>query len=186
MPDTAIGLWNSNVVSVLLGDGRCGFKSAPGSPFQAGAAPWSVAVGDIDNDGIPDLVLIPYGPQVHDASKIAATVLLGDGRGGFHPMSGSPFALPGCTNPRRVAVGSIYGNYLRDFTVTCMNSTTFLLFSGQKDGKLRVSSLDLPAEASRKPSGQGILLADLLRRNRDDIVISNGSAGTLTVLMSKE
>src|SRR5271170_6766639 len=75
MPDTDIGHWNANTVSVLLGDGRCGFRSAPDSPFPAGAVPWSVAVGDINNDGIPDLVLIPYGPQVHDASKVAATVL---------------------------------------------------------------------------------------------------------------
>jgi hypothetical protein len=185
MPDTAIGQWNSNTASVLLGDGKCGFNPAPGSPVPAGAVPWSVAVGDMDNDGIPDLVLIPYGPQVHDAHKIAATVLLGDGRGGFHPMPGSPFALPGCANPRRVAVGSIYGNQLHDFAVTCMNSATILLFSGQKDGKLRVSSLAVPAGASGKPVGQGVLLADLLRRNRDDIVISNGSAGTLTVFMSK-
>ena len=185
MPDTAIGQWNSNIASILLGDGRCGFNPAPGSPVQAGAVPWSVAVGDINNDGIADLVLIPYGPKVHDRRKIAVTVLLGDGRGGFHPVSGSPFALPGCANPRRVAAGSIYGNRSHDFAVTCTNSTTVLLFSSQKDGKLRLSSLDVSAGASGRPSERGILLADLLRRNRDDIVISNGSAGTLTVLMSK-
>jgi hypothetical protein len=185
MPDTAIGQWNANTVSVLLGDGRCGFHPAPGSPFPAGDVPWGVAVGDINSDGIPDLVLIPYGPQVHDAGKIAATVLLGDGRGGFHPMPGSPFALPGCANPRRVAAGSIYGNQLHDFAVTCTNSTMILLFSGQRDGKLRLSSLYVSAGTTGRPSERGILLADLLRRNRDDIVISNGSAGTVTVLMSK-
>ena len=50
-------------------------------------------MGDINDDRIPDLVLIPYGPQVDDATKAAASVLLGDGRGRFLPMTGSPFAL---------------------------------------------------------------------------------------------
>jgi FG-GAP-like repeat len=185
MPDTDIGHWNTNTVSVLLGDGRCGFRPAPGSPFPAGSVPWSVAVGDINNDGIPDLVLIPYGPQVHDAGKVAVTVLLGDSRGSFRPMPGSPFALPGCGNPRSLSIGSVYGNMLRDFAVTCMNSTTVLLFSGLKGGGLHLSSFDAPAGALGSPAERGILLADLLGRGRDDIIISNGSAGTITLLISK-
>jgi hypothetical protein len=186
MPDTDIGHWNANTVSVLLGDGKCGFKPAPGSPFPAGAVPWSVAVGDINNDGIEDLVMTPYGAQVHDSGKVAATVLLGDGRGRFRPMPGSPFALPGCANPRRVAVGSVYGNQLHDFAVTCTNSSTVLLFTGQKEGGLHLSSIDASSGASSSPAGRGVLLADLLGRGRDDIILSNGSAGTITLLLSRE
>jgi FG-GAP-like repeat len=185
MPDTAIGQWNSNKVSVLLGDGRCGFNPAPRSPFQGGAVPWSVAVGDMNNDGIVDLVLTPYGPQVHDASKVAATVLLGDGQGGFHPMIGSPFALPGCASPRRVAVGSVSSDKLPAFAVTCMDNATILLFGGGKNGQLHLSSLNVTAGTSGRPTERGILLADLLGHGTDDIVISNGSAGTLTLLLPK-
>jgi hypothetical protein len=139
----------------------------------------------MNNDGSSDLVLIPYAAQFHDAGKVAATVLLGDGRGGFRPMPGSPFALPGCANPRRIAVGSVYGHTLHDFAVTCMNSSTVLLFIGQKGGGLHLSSLDVPAGASGRPSERGILLADLLGRGRDDILVSNGSAGTITLLLSR-
>jgi hypothetical protein len=185
IPDTDIGHWNADTVSVLLGDGRCGFSPAPGSPFAAGAVPWSVAVGDINNDGIPDIVLTPYGREVYDARRIVATVLLGDGRGGFHPMPGSPFALPGCANPRSVAVGSVYRNELHDFAVTCMNSSTILLYAGQKDGGFHLSTFDVPSGASGSPAERGILLADLLGRGRDDIIVSNGSAGTITLLLSK-
>ena len=100
-------------------------------------------------------------------------------------MPSSPFALPGWANPRRVAVGSVDGNKLHDFAVTCMNSSTILLFVGQKGGGLHLSSFDVPAGASGSPAERGILLADLLGRNRDDIVISNGSAGTITLLLPK-
>ena len=185
MPDTDIGHWNANSVSVLLGDGRCGFWPAHGSPFAAGAVPWSVAVGDINNDGVPDIVLIPYAPEVHDAGKVGATVLLGDGRGGFRPMAGSPFALPGCAYPRSVAVGSVFGNKLHDFAVTCTNSSTVLLFAGQRGGGLHLSSLDVGASVSGSPKERGILLADLLKRGRDDAIVSDRSAGTITLLIFK-
>jgi hypothetical protein len=185
MPDTAIGQWNANTVSVLLGDGRCGFKASPGSPFPAGAVPWNVAIGDINHDGIPDLVLAPYGPRVNDAKRIAVTVLLGDGRGGFRPMPASPFALPGCASPRCVAVGDVHGNGLHDFAVTCMNSTTVLLFSGQNGGGLPVSSLDVAAGKPGSVAERGVVFADIMGRGRDDIIVSNGYAGTITLLLSK-
>ena len=188
MPDTAIGRWNVNKVSVLLGDGKCGFHAAPGSPFPAGAVPWSVAVGDLNNDGIPDMVLTPYGPEVHDAGQIAATILLGDGNGAFHPMSGSPFALPGCTSPSRVAIGSTSGNSLRDFAITCDSSASVLLFLHQQKGGFRLFTLNVASSlngAGPKPSERGILFADLLGDGRDDLIISNSSAGTITLLLHK-
>ena len=185
MPDTAIGQWDSNAVTVLLGDGKCGFQAAHGSPFDGGAVPWSVAVGDFDSDGIPDLLIVPYGPQVKDPQKIAASVLLGDGHGGFHAMPGSPFALPGCGNPRRIALGSVMGNSTHDFVVTCMNTDTLLLFHSEDGKSPELSSLDAPSGARSAPEGRGALFADLLARGRDDIIISNEVAGTITLLLSK-
>jgi hypothetical protein len=185
MPDTAIGKWNSNSVTVLLGDGKCGFKAAPGSPFPGGAVPWSVAIGDVNNDKHPDVLLVPYGPHVDHPRQIAATVLLGDGQGGFHPMPGSPFALPGCSNPRRIAVGSVSGDGTHDFAVTCMNSATVLWFHIPKSGGPQTTSLDVSADTQSAPAGRGILMADLLDRGRDDIIVSNGPANTITLLISK-
>jgi hypothetical protein len=185
MPDTAIGLWNANTVSVLLGNGHCGFTPAPGSPFPAGSVPWSVAIADIDNDGKADIVLTPYGQQVASPDKIAATVLLGNGRGGFSPMPGSPLPLTGCISPRRVAIGSIHGDKRHDIAVTCMNTTTVLLFAGQKQGGLKLTPLNVPWGPSATSPGRAVLFADLLGRGRDDIIVTNGSAGTITLLLSK-
>jgi FG-GAP-like repeat len=42
-------------VTVLLGDGRGGLSPASGSPFTTGRGTWSIAVGDVDGDGRPDI-----------------------------------------------------------------------------------------------------------------------------------
>ena len=183
MPDTAIGHWDSEQVSVLLGDGHCGFHTAPGSPFPAGAVPWSIAVGDLNRDSIPDLVVVPYGPQVRDSRAIAATVLLGDGHGGFHAMGDSPLPLPGCSSPRRVAIGDVTGSALRDFVVTCMGSDAVLLFTAGADRSYRTIPLTVPTgKQTQVAPERGVALADLTGKGRNAIIVSNGTAGTITIL----
>src|ERR1035438_28962 len=72
---------NNNTVSVFLGDGRGGFTNSPGSPFFVAGFPYSIAAGDFNGDGNPDLV-------VASSQSGTVTVLLGDGSGGF--TVGSP------------------------------------------------------------------------------------------------
>jgi len=71
----------SRALTLLLADGRGGFRPSQ-LPLRTGE-PWSVAIGDVNGDGQPD-ILVTH----HEMS--ALTVLLGDGRGGFTETSGSP------------------------------------------------------------------------------------------------
>jgi hypothetical protein len=181
MPDTAIGHWNSSQLSVLLGDGKCGFHAAPGSPFPAGAVPWSAAIGDLNADGNPDLVVAPYGPQVHDPKSISVSVLLGDGKGGFLPMHNSPFPLPSCASPGRVAIGDT-----QDFVVSCMNTGSILLFRSDKHGGFHSTPIDIPTGTQgRIPSERSVAFADLTGKGERDIVVTNGDLGTITLLLAK-
>jgi hypothetical protein len=186
MPDTAIGEWNSNKVSVLLGDGKCGFKAAPGSPFTAGDVPWSLAVGDLNKDGNPDFVILPYGTQVRDPHHIAATVLLGDGKGGFVQMSGSPFALPDCASPRRAAIGELGKSRTQSFVVTCTGINNILLFRGDNKGHLQSIPIVLAEDSPAAPSlERNVTFAHLTNHSTGDIIITNGAAGTITLLLSR-
>jgi hypothetical protein len=64
IPDLAIADSGANNVTVLLGDGTGGFKPGPGSPYTVGGIPVSVAVGDFNSDGLPDLVVANSGGTI--------------------------------------------------------------------------------------------------------------------------
>lgn len=175
---------DQNAVSILLGDGKGGLQNAPGSPFPAGVFPWAAAIDDINKDGNLDLVVIPYDRDITDPKQLGVTVLLGDGKGGFTPMRGSPFSLAGCRGPDRVATGDVNGDGLRDIVVSCAQNNKVMLFLGAKDGSFQTSSVAVETGWS------GLAVGDLNGDGKDDIVVSNNSeqkshSGTVTILLSK-
>jgi hypothetical protein len=84
--DLATSNNSGNSVSVLLGDGRGGFRPAAGSPFPAGRAPYPLVVADFNGDGRP-------GVATPDVNGHTVTLLFGDGRGGLAPAPGSPYRV---------------------------------------------------------------------------------------------
>src|SRR5260370_24416783 len=75
--------------------------------FAAGTNPHSVAVGDFNRDGLPDLAVANFNS--HDVS-----LLLGNGDGSFQ----APRNFPAPTSPWSVAVGDFNGDGILVFAVT--------------------------------------------------------------------
>src|SRR5512146_2504291 len=100
-----------NGVSILEGDGRGGFRQS-GSPHAITPPPHLVAVADFNGDRRLDLAVTS-----HDSN--AVVVLLADGKGGFVPARGSPFAGYSDVKPHNhgIAVGDVNGDGKLDITL---------------------------------------------------------------------
>jgi hypothetical protein len=173
-PDIVTTNLDDDTVSILLGDGKGGFARAPGSPIAAGAKPWQVFAGDINGDGNTDLAVIPYQRDLATEAQNAVTVLLGDGRGAFHPMPGSPLSLSGCRGPNSVAAGELRRGEPM-IAVSCAQSRNLELFMRGADG--RYTSISVAAKG-----GWGVVaLAQLTRDGRGALITANNEDGSITI-----
>src|SRR5437773_8612290 len=95
----------------------------PGEKFEAGTAPTSVAMGDFNGDGRPDLAVLNRVSQ--DVS-----VLLGNGDGTF----GAQTRFAAGSYPYSVAVGDFNGDGRPDLAVANYLSNDVSVLLGKGDG----------------------------------------------------
>jgi len=166
-------------VTILLGDGRGGFRQPPGSPFRCGDSPFSVAVGDVTGDGIPDLAIVNSPSSTSDRSgRDGLTVLIGDGHGGFSAMPGSP--LTTAPRPNMVAIGDVNGDGVADVVVSNPDSDTITIFTMGRNGSVTGrSTLTVPGRP------KGLAVRDLNGDGKGDIVVTDNAANTVTVIPGK-
>jgi hypothetical protein len=121
---TNYGSINSDGVTILLGNGNGTFTSA--TSLATGIQPYSIAIGDFNGDGIPDLA-------VANNASLNVTVMLGNGNGTF---AATQVNSQMSSNPQFVSAGDFTGTGRTDLAVAVAypNSTgnlTVLLAENQ-------------------------------------------------------
>ena len=157
----------SGTVTVLLGDGTGNFTPAFGSPFAVGGRPQSVAVGDFNGDGKPDLAVANFVTGT-------VTVLLGNGFGGFAPAPGSPINVG---EPNSVVVGDFNGDGKPDLAVSSLSGFVAVLLGNGMGGFAPAVSSPLAAGGSPKV----VVTADFNGDGKLDIAVTNNDDGTVNV-----
>ena len=179
-PDILTTNLDDDTVSILLGDGHGGLQPAAGSPFPAGAKPWQVAIDDLNRDGNLDLIVIPYQRDITRPVDSAVSILLGDGRGSFHVMPGSPLPLADCRGPNSVAAGDITGDGTQSTAVACAESRAMLIYHQDAAGKFISRAVPIAG-------GWGsIAIARLTADPRSAILTANADAGSITIYFPNE
>jgi FG-GAP-like repeat len=158
---------NSGTVSVSLGNGDGTFQSRTTyavEPGFGGSGPISVAIGDVNGDGKPDLVTADY-------SENAVSVLLGNGDGTF--LASTSYAAG--SQPGLVQVADLNGDGRQDIVVANQTSNNVSVLLGNGDGTFQ------PETTYSVGAGQGFIrVADVNGDGKPDIVaLDNGGASVL-------
>lgn len=164
--DVATANITDGTVSVLLSCPAGGFRSIPDR--QSWVAPAAIARGDMNGDGVLDLVL---------ASENALSVLLGAGDGTFPTYVENNVALTGPANSTlpSLVVGEMSGDGVLDLAVTHFENGSISVYLGNGDGAL------LPATEYEVASlSRALALGDVNADGAIDLVVGGyGSVSTL-------
>ena len=124
--------------------------------YAAGTNPASVAVGDFNRDGVPDVAVANYGSNT-------VSVLLGNGDGTFQPA----LTLAADANPEFVAVSDFNRDGVPDLVVACSGSNSVSVFLGNGDGTFQ------PARNFAANGGQSVAVGDFNGDGVQDLAVAD-------------
>jgi hypothetical protein len=110
---------SKDALTLLLGDGRGGFRSAPGSPFAASGSPVRTAAADFDGDGVMDVAAGLIGTR-------EVRVWWG-GKGGLRPGPAYPAG-----EVEGIAAGDLDGDGRADLVATDMGGNAITVFLSRR------------------------------------------------------
>src|SRR5204863_4611868 len=128
--------------------------------FPVGTNPITIAVGDFNGDGVPDLA-------VADEGSNSVAVLIGNGDGSFQPATFFPVGA----NPVWVVVGDFNGDRVLDLAVANINSNTVTVLLGRGDGTFHPSQ-PFPVGSHPSPLATGDFNGD----GTPDLAVANWSS----------
>ena len=164
IPDLAAanaGVDGGDAVSVLLGTGDGTF--APAVNYPAGEQPYFIAIGDLNGDLAPDLVVV-------DQWRDNISVVLGIGDGTFIPAV--QYAVG--ERPKSVAIGDLDGDQVLDLAVANWLGHNVSVLLGTGDG-----TFDAAVQFATGVLAWSVAIGDLDGDQMPDLAVADGGVSVL-------
>ncbi|HEY1985786.1 MAG TPA: FG-GAP-like repeat-containing protein [Terracidiphilus sp.] len=159
--DLAVANGKDGTVTILLGNGDGTFYQAHKSPVTVGMTPYSLATGDLNGDGVPDVA-------VANGASNAVTILVGNGDGTFTQAPVSP-VTPGYA-PTFVAIGDLNADGKADLAVVNNGNNTVTILLNNGDGTFTQPAAS-PLKVGTSP--YSIALGDFNGDGIPDVAVAN-------------
>ena len=169
--DLAVANFDSDDVTILLGDGDGTFTEANESPITVGTGAFSVTTGLFDNDSVLDLAVANF-----DSDDV--TILLGDGDGTFTEANESPITVG--TGPSSVTTGLFDNDSVLDLAVANSLSGDVTILLGDGDGTFTEAN-ESPITVEDGPNSVTTGLFD--NDSVLDLAVANSLSGDVTILL---
>ncbi|MGD0591596.1 MAG: FG-GAP-like repeat-containing protein [Bacteroidota bacterium] len=169
--DLVVANYNSNTISVFRNTSTSGTISfATKVDFTTGLNPSSVAIGDVDGDGKPDLVVANYGSNTVSVFRNTSAI----GSVSFAAKVDFTTGL----EPQSVAVGDVDGDGKPDLAVVDSSSTVSVFRNTSAIGSVSfAASVDFTTGLG--PSG--VTIGDIDGDGRPDLAVVNYNSSTISV-----
>jgi len=151
-----------------------GSSGASDTRIKVGTAPSAVEVADFNHDGKLDVA-------VANSESENVTVLLGDGKGGFQPAAGSPFAAG--KNPNDLAIGDVNNDGHLDLAFANHDTTYLTVLVGDGKGGFKPAQ-GSPFTVQSKPHPHGIVIADFNADAWADLATDDWQNNRVTVVFN--
>lgn len=154
---------------VTLGSSTVGQSFTIQASGNAGKAPWAIASGDFNRDGIPDLA-------VSNDNANTVTILLGQGDGTFHVASTPSVGK----QPHSIAVADFNSDGIPDLATANYDDSSVSVLLGQGGGTFAAPvTINVGAEPCT------VIVADFDRNGIPDLATANYGSSTVTILLGQ-
>jgi len=169
--DLAVLNNGAETVSILLGNGDGTFTPAVPATVATGNGPNAVAIGNLDNDGNLDLVVL-------NNADATVSILLGNGDGTFTPAV--PATVATGNGPNALALGNLDGDGDFDLVVLNNGAETVSILLGNGDGTFTPA---VPATVATGNGPNALALGDLDGDGDLDLVVLNNADETVSIFL---